>query len=127
VCHAGDIFGELAILYRQPRAANVVSCGESTVYELHEKAFWAAAKKSRKQWELLALSIFQHFDKDASGQIDAEEAFEAMRSLGPHLTREVVLALIMQYDTDGNGEIDFEEFMNMLDQLSASQQDFRLT
>jgi len=57
-CSAGDVFGELALLYNCPRAASVVSTGKSILWELDRETFNnivkdAAAKKRTTYAEFL--------------------------------------------------------------------------
>ena len=57
-CSAGDIFGELALLYNCPGAAHVVSKEKTTLWELNRETFSrmikdAAAKKRNTCLEFL--------------------------------------------------------------------------
>mmetsp|Transcript_75374 Transcript_75374/g.140585 ORF Transcript_75374/g.140585 Transcript_75374/m.140585 type:complete len:451 (+) Transcript_75374:50-1402(+) len=45
-CHAGDVFGELALLYNCPRAASVESIERTTVWELDRQTFTRIVKDS---------------------------------------------------------------------------------
>ncbi|CAK0810425.1 unnamed protein product, partial [Prorocentrum cordatum] len=116
---AGDIVGELAILYDRPRAASVVCRKRAMVLELDGDVFWAVVKRSPKQWKMVVRTIFDFFDSDKSGQIDKEEVRLAMRSLGATLSEKELANFMKQHDRDGNGEIDLLEFSNMLDDLPS--------
>merc|ERR1712178_269846 len=58
--------------------------------------------------------VFDLFDGNGGGTIDADELDETLRSvnicLEPHQIAEVMLSI----DHDGNGEIDFEEFLHLM-------------
>jgi len=116
---AGDIVGELAILYDRPRAASVVCRKTAMVLELDGNVFWEVVKRSPKQWKMVVRTIFDFFDSDKSGQIDKEEVRLAMRSLGATLSEKELADFMKRHDTDGNGEIDLLEFSNMLDELPS--------
>ena len=84
------------------------------------------------------MQIFQMFDKDGSGAIDAEELHEALKSMGHNLSKEDVSKMMQDADDDGKshrqlsgrneehasratharmtggGEIDFEEFCKLM-------------
>jgi len=122
--HAGDIVGELAILYNRPRAASVVCRKQATVLELHGSVFWAVAKQCPEQWKLVVRTIFDYFDSDKSGQIDKEEVRLAMRSLGAILSEKELDDFMRRHDSDGNGEIDLLEFTEMLEELPSRYANF---
>ena len=54
-------------------------------------------------------TIFELFDTDGSGKIDAKEMMEMMESMGIVASEKAVIDMIRAVDTDGNDEIDFEE------------------
>lgn len=58
--------------------------------------------------------VFDRFDKDGGGTIDAEELGSAMHSLGQNLTRLELQEMIEDVDLDGSGTIDFPEFLDMM-------------
>lgn len=72
----GDIFGEWAMLFGRPRAANVVCWREAVVWELDKSVFWAVVMKNPKRWEELVHNIFRY--TDSSGQVNREEARQAI-------------------------------------------------
>lgn len=54
------------------------------------------------------------FDKDNSGNIDANELRDAMKALGIHLKRDEIDAMMYRVDKDGSGTIEFDEFMALM-------------
>jgi len=54
--------------------------------------------------------VFDLFDADNSGVIDAEEMHYALKGLGFDLTTAEVTQLVDRLDKDGNGMVEFEEF-----------------
>jgi len=64
--------------------------------------------------------IFEMFDKDGGGSIDAEELESLLHSLGKFPSTEEVEKLLLMVDADGSGEVDFEEFLELLIMLENS-------
>ena len=58
--------------------------------------------------------IFDLFDTDGSGTIDAKELKVEMRALGFEPKKEEIKKMISDMDTDGSGNIDFQEFLEMM-------------
>ncbi|CAN8328227.1 unnamed protein product [Cochlearia groenlandica] len=58
--------------------------------------------------------IFDLFDVDGSGSIDARELNVAMRSLGFEMNDQQINELMAEVDKNQSGAIDFEEFANMM-------------
>jgi CRP-like cAMP-binding protein len=114
ICRAGDICGELAILYRRPRAAHGRCWKRAKVWELHQSVFRAVAMKNPHQWETLAQSIFDFFDVHKTGQLNKEDVREAMIALGGRLSERELNELMCAYDSGGSGKIDFAAFTRML-------------
>ena len=55
--------------------------------------------------------MFDKFDTDKSGALDADELKVALRvALGDDLSIEDCRGLVRSADRDGNGVVDFEEF-----------------
>jgi CRP-like cAMP-binding protein len=113
-CSAGDIFGELAIIYAQPRAANVVCWDRAVVWELNKEVFWGATRKNGQQFLRVVQSIFSFFDQDESGNIDREEARVATVSMGEAISDKELDKLMLRFDSDGDGEISLDEFTAMI-------------
>ena len=64
--------------------------------------------------EIAALrSVFNEVDTNASGDIDEDELYEAMRRAGKRLTREHCAELFRAGDANNDGTIGFEEFAAM--------------
>ena len=70
-------------------------------------------RESEKTAEYTAL--FQQFDADGSGAIDAEELHEALHALGVPATPEDARAMLDSVDDDNSGEIEIEEFLILVD------------
>ncbi|KXJ28037.1 Caltractin [Exaiptasia diaphana] len=58
--------------------------------------------------------VFDLFDSNGGGTIDAEELDLALRSVDIQLSQEEIVDVLTAMDKDGNGEIDFEEFLNLM-------------
>jgi calcium-binding protein CML len=58
--------------------------------------------------------VFDHFDADGSGSIDAEELGNVFLSMGQEATQEEMTKLINSVDDDESGEIEFGEFMVLM-------------
>lgn len=57
--------------------------------------------------------IFDLFDKDKSGSIDAKELADVLRASGNSLSNDDIKALMDEFDKDKSETIDFEEFIQM--------------
>lgn len=58
--------------------------------------------------------VFDLFDSNGGGSIDADELDEALRSAEINVTKEEINEVLSSMDKDGNGEIDFEEFLQLM-------------
>eukprot|EP01083_Nonionella_stella_P177905 626882_1 len=58
-------------------------------------------------------AIFDEFDEDGGGSIDAEELQHALTKMGHTMTMDEVNELIHEIDENGDGEVDFDEFKVM--------------
>lgn len=58
--------------------------------------------------------IFNRYDEDGSGEIDAEELQQIMATLGKEMTIEEVTGMINEIDDSGDALIDFEEFCALI-------------
>uniref|UniRef100_A0A1J3HXG0 Calcium-binding protein CML19 n=1 Tax=Noccaea caerulescens TaxID=107243 RepID=A0A1J3HXG0_NOCCA len=58
--------------------------------------------------------VFDLFDIDGSGSIDARELNVAMRSLGFEMNNEQLNELMAEVDKNQSGAIDFDEFVHMM-------------
>ncbi len=54
--------------------------------------------------------IFNHFDKDGSGTIDARELLALLRALGMDPSADDLAMAAEALDSDHDGRIDFDEF-----------------
>lgn len=57
---------------------------------------------------------FNIFDKDGSGQIDAQELLTTMVQLGEEISAEEIELMINEADLDGDGQMDFNEFVKIM-------------
>ena len=64
-------------------------------------------------------NVFESFDKDNSGQIDAKEMTEALVALKEKADPATVSALIAELDTDASQTIDFSEFLAVIASLRS--------
>lgn len=55
--------------------------------------------------------VFELFDKNGDGSIDANEIGQVMRSLGMNPTNKEIADLIAEVDKNGNQRLDFQEFV----------------
>lgn len=58
--------------------------------------------------------VFDLFDGNGGGTIDADELDETLRSVNICLESHQIAEVMLSIDHDGNGEIDFEEFMHLM-------------
>ena len=60
------------------------------------------------------VELFESFDTDGSGEIDAEELQQLCATMGNTMTLEESKEMINDIDTDGNGLVDISEFLTMM-------------
>lgn len=58
--------------------------------------------------------VFDVFDTDQSGSIDARELRKAMRALGFKISKESIEDMIADLDIDKSGSIEFDEFLEFI-------------
>lgn len=58
--------------------------------------------------------VFEHFDADGSGSIDATELKNVFQSMGTETTEEEMEEMIQGVDDDGSGQIEFNEFLMLM-------------
>jgi Ca2+-binding EF-hand superfamily protein len=58
--------------------------------------------------------IFDRYDDDGSGEIDAEELGQIFAGLGQEMEEAELMKLVAEIDVDGSGLIDFDEFLQMV-------------
>ncbi|XP_058972656.1 uncharacterized protein [Pocillopora verrucosa] len=90
----------------------VSSSAEDFPHELSERD---APCPSLTEQQITAFrEVFDLFDSNGGGTIDAEELDLALRSVEIYLSQEDLLEVLSAMDKDGNGEIDFHEFLNLM-------------
>ncbi|EGD74541.1 calmodulin 1 [Salpingoeca rosetta] len=70
--------------------------------------------------------LFEFFDADKNGSIEASELADVIRSIGQSPTEDTVRQLIREVDRDGDGKIQFNEFLEIMTRkidLRAEQHD----
>lgn len=58
--------------------------------------------------------VFEHFDEDKSGSIDAVELVNVFASMGQVVTEDAMREMIDQVDDDKSGQMEFEEFLMLM-------------
>ncbi|KAJ8019644.1 Caltractin [Holothuria leucospilota] len=58
--------------------------------------------------------VFDLFDSNGGGTIDADELDAALRSVDIHIPKDELIDVMQSIDKDGSGEIDFGEFLTMM-------------
>ncbi|KAI8498750.1 PREDICTED: calmodulin-like [Branchiostoma belcheri] len=66
-------------------------------------------------------AVFEAFDKNKDGVINAEELETALKQLGQAPTKEMVRAMIKAADKDDSGTLNFDEFLGMVYQVMSNQ------
>lgn len=56
----------------------------------------------------------QEFDRDLTGEVEADELDRGLQKLGLRLEDEELRALLDKFDSDGDGKISFKEFQSFL-------------
>jgi calmodulin len=67
------------------------------------------------------LQMFECFDKDKSGTIDANELHQMLLYMGVSATDKEVKEMIRQVDKNGDGSIDRDEFLNVMKAAQSGQ------
>ena len=66
--------------------------------------------------------VFEMFDVDGSGAIDAKELKQVMQNLGMNPTEEEVNRMMQEADEDDSGEIEFAEFAILMGKKLAENE-----
>ena len=69
-----------------------------------------------------ARQVFELYDRDVSGTMDATECMDALRYLGEDPTMEQVEAIIAAVDKNENGDLDLSEFFQVYAQIAQRQE-----
>jgi Ca2+-binding EF-hand superfamily protein len=71
--------------------------------------------------------LFEYYDQDRSGEIDADELTEVLRALGDRsISHTQALKLVHEVDYDGSGQLCFGEFLQVLAMRKKSKMAFSL-
>jgi Ca2+-binding EF-hand superfamily protein len=65
----------------------------------------AEARRCRKRFQ----QVFNDFDVDGSGELDADEVLAAFKTLGFDFTAKQAADMILEYDVSGDGTIQLDE------------------
>lgn len=89
--------------------------------ELRNKRRFMKGKVTSKAYEQLTPQeirdlrlVFDVFDTDRSGSIDARELRKAMKALGFKISKESIEEMIADLDADKSGSIEFDEFLEFV-------------
>lgn len=87
----------------------------------------AASKSSKRNISKSKLreyrDAFSLFDKDGNGYLTKEELGHVMHQLGQWARMEELQEMLCEIDTDGDGNVSFEEFVEILLNITDSDQD----
>ena len=64
--------------------------------------------------EAKCFEAFSAFDKDGSGEIDANELRIVLEMMGQKTTEEEIFRMIAEADASNTGEIDFKQFKRVI-------------
>ena len=92
-----------------------VEVNESGLIEFEAFVATFGPKIIRKYSRAELQQIFNFFDTDNSGHIDAEEIQAAFAKLGKEYSREEVMNMINKIDLDSTGQITLDEFAKLLE------------
>ena len=67
-----------------------------------------------KEEEAKCFEAFSAFDKDGSGEIDANELRIVLEMMGQKTTEEEIFRMIAEADASNTGEIDFKQFKRVI-------------
>lgn len=100
----------------------VPSSAEDLQYELSERA--TPCPTLTDEQVTAFREVFDLFDSNGGGTIDAEELDLALKSVEIHLSQEELQEVLSAMDKDGNGEIDFHEFLNLMTNTERFLEEF---
>eukprot|EP00929_Paragymnodinium_shiwhaense_P051269 TRINITY_DN25811_c0_g1_i1.p1 TRINITY_DN25811_c0_g1~~TRINITY_DN25811_c0_g1_i1.p1 ORF type:complete len:381 (+),score=112.29 TRINITY_DN25811_c0_g1_i1:97-1143(+) len=73
----------------------------------------------KEEWQRVE-DMFELFDEDRSGQLDADELGKLMRSLGYNITDDNLNKLIAEFDPESSGNLDFSQFVSVMAKYKAT-------
>lgn len=68
------------------------------------------------------LELFNKFDRDGSGSLEAEELAEMLKEIGMDVLVDDIADIIDEFDEDKNGYIDFDEFVKIFITFNQASQ-----
>jgi calmodulin len=74
-----------------------------------------------KEEEAKCYEAFSAFDKDGSGEIDANELRIVLEMMGQKTTEEEIFRMIAEADASNTGEIDFKQFKRVIAEQKKTQ------
>lgn len=83
-----------------------------------------ANPQSREALKAKVREIFNLFDTDGSGEIDAKEFHELIFAMGEIMSEEEVQKYLAVLDKDGNGSISFDEFFEWYGKKDTNAQNY---
>jgi hypothetical protein len=93
---------------------------QKAISEIEEQILAAQSQGLTAEQVKEIKEVFDHFDKDGTGQLDAKEFHLCVNGIGLMLSEQEALDYIKELDVSGDGLIDFSEFsLFMVQQLSA--------
>eukprot|EP01120_Amphizonella_sp_Union-15-10_P005026 TRINITY_DN15767_c0_g1_i1.p1 TRINITY_DN15767_c0_g1~~TRINITY_DN15767_c0_g1_i1.p1 ORF type:complete len:158 (-),score=39.67 TRINITY_DN15767_c0_g1_i1:13-486(-) len=96
----------------------------STLKESTQKS----AKPNKKELDGLKgvyEEAFSLFDKNGSGQIEAEELRHVFHAVHHDISEQQLEIMMKRFDKDGNGLISFEEFVTLMSKADVEPDDLR--
>jgi calcium-binding protein CML len=92
---------------------NASSAGDE--FALLKAKITAKGNKALNNEQIARLKeVFDHFDADGSGSIDAGELRNVFQSMGTEVSEQEMEDMIAGVDDDGSGQIEFQEFMVLM-------------
>ncbi|GJJ76798.1 hypothetical protein EMPS_09157 [Entomortierella parvispora] len=63
--------------------------------------------------------LFQTYDKNKDGRVDAQELHALTKSLGEPATAEELDFVVKSFDANHDGALDYQEFLNLMTTLRS--------
>jgi calmodulin len=117
-----DVDEAMAILAQSPERMTIGiarQLSEPESRKLHHDSAATSADEGDNSFASKIRAVFNEFDKDGGGTIDAEELHAAMNSAGADLSEQDLASMMKEADADGDGNVDFDEFFNMIKSIMS--------